>query len=478
MIIESIFRWAERTPEKTAVIYNEQPFSYLSFARRIAIARGYFLERGYLGRGYAVLALYNQLDFWILSLALRSLGLTTVALDRPARLDDIELPDIRCVIASPLEAPSLEPMCRARGLTLLSVSLAAERSQDLSPPETPHGPGGHILLTSGTTGRYKMVLNTPAIDAAFMRPKCDIVGLSQDSVVSVFHFGGWTAIGYRWAASPWIVGGTALIEQGREPYRALLNPRLTHAILVPSFLDSILAAPANAFARNDALQLAVGGGPMTRRQIEHARARIAPRLFATLGSTEAGNIAYTPLETADDYRWHRLMPHRVVEIVSESGRPVSVGEIGRVRIGTKDGPTAYLGDELATKDHFKDGYFYPGDLAIARADGRIALQGRSTDVINVRGYKILPEPIEHRLCELLDVSGVCLFSMQSESGEEELVVVIETSTPIDAERVRAALNLVLKADARARIHYVPSLPRNPMGKVVRHDVRARFAAGR
>lgn len=68
--------------------------------------------------------------------------------------------------------------------------------------------------------------------------------------------------------------------------------------------------------------------------------------------------------------------------------------------------------------------------------------------------------------------------MQSESGEEELHVVIETSTPIDAERVRAALNRVLKADAQARIRYVPSLPRNPMGKVVRHDVRARIAAGR
>jgi acyl-coenzyme A synthetase/AMP-(fatty) acid ligase len=272
------------------------------------------------------------------------------------------------------------------------------------------------------------------------------------------------------------VGGTTLIEQGREPYRALLNPHITHGTVVPAVLASILAAPANAFARNDAMQLAVGGGAMTRRQIEQVKARITTQLYNTLGSTEADNIAYTPLETEEDHRWHRLLPQRVVEIVSESGYPVPVGEIGRVRVSTKDGPIGYLGDEAATKIHFKDGYFYPGDLAIARSDGRIALQGRSTDVINIRGKKIFPGPIEDRLCEALDVSGVCLFSMQNESGEEELYVAIEISRPIDAKRLRATLHAALKAYPRAHVYGVPSLPRNPMGKIVRQAVRDRITA--
>jgi long-chain acyl-CoA synthetase len=261
--------------------------------------------------------------------------------------------------------------------------------------------------------------------------------------------------------------------------RALLNRSITHAVIVPALLDPILAAPANAYKRNDAMQLSVTGGAMTRRQIEQTKARITPRLFALLGSTEVGGFAYTPLETEDDQRWHRLVPHRVVEIVSETGRPVPVGKIGRVRISTKDGPTAYLGDEAATEMHFEGGYFYPGDLAITRADGRIALQGRSTDVINLRGQKIFPGPIEDRLCESLDVSGACLLSMQNRNGEEEFYVVIETIEPISAERVRAALDGALKATAydRAHVLYVSSLPRNSMGKVLRQAVRAEIAAG-
>jgi len=319
-----------------------------------------------------------------------------------------------------------------------------------------------------------MVLNTPAIDAVFLRQKVNVTGMNRETVLSVFDFPAWSAAGYRWAASPWLVGGTTVIDQAREPYRALLQPGLTHAVIVPARLDPILAAPGNTFARNEALRLAVGGGALTRRQVEQAKARITPRLFSWLGSTEADGIAYTPLETAEDQRWHRLLPDRVVEIVDDFDRPVATGQVGRVRVGTADGPTGYLGNDAATEIFFKDGYFYPGDLAVTRSDGRIALQGRATDVINMRGHKIFPGPIEDRLSEFLDVSGVCLFSMQDESGEEEIYVAIETATPIEPELLQAAINRELKAYPRARVRYVSSLPRNPMGKVLRQAVRARI----
>jgi len=223
MIADLIFDWAQRTPEKTAVIYNERSWSYRSFAEHIAIARGYFLKRGYAGSGYAVLATHNRMDFWILSLALRSLGLTTVAVGSAAMLGELQLPDIRCVVTREGEVwPDLARLCKARGLVLLSVSLEDEPSLERFPPkwmpvrrektrqtknqerasdsneadrapdaaltQTPHEPGGHILLTSGTTGRFKMVLSTPATDTVFLRWRTEFTGIGQDSVLSVFSF--------------------------------------------------------------------------------------------------------------------------------------------------------------------------------------------------------------------------------------------------------------------------------------------------
>jgi acyl-coenzyme A synthetase/AMP-(fatty) acid ligase len=153
-------------------------------------------------------------------------------------------------------------------------------------------------------------------------------------------------------------------------------------------------------------------------------------------------------------------------------------EIGRVRIPTGKGPGSYFGNEAATKTFFRNGYFYPGDLAMMRADGRFALQGRSTDVINLQGQKIVPGPVEDHLRDLLDVKGVCLFSMQNNRGEEELHVVIESAKAIDDARLHAALKSALSAYPRAhiRVRYVPSFPRNHMGKIQRQEVRARVSA--
>ena len=79
MITQLIFDWAKQTPDRTAVIYNGRPCSYRSFAQVIAEACGYFARRNCVGPGYAVLAIHCLIDCWIVSLALRSLGLTTVA---------------------------------------------------------------------------------------------------------------------------------------------------------------------------------------------------------------------------------------------------------------------------------------------------------------------------------------------------------------------------------------------------------------
>ncbi len=486
MITQMIFDWANRTPERIAIIHNGRPWSYHSFAQLIAAARGYFVRRGYIGPGYAVLAFDNLMDFWILSLALRSLGLTSMAVGSAIAAGQVDLPNmrklglpnVRCVVTNPGETlAELNGLCTELGLPLLSVSLAGEPALGLEAFEAPHPLGGHILLTSGTTGIHKMVLMSSACDADLLRLHVELFGIDQHSVLSLFNYGVWTGLAYKWAASTWSVGGAVVIEQAREPWQALLHPGTTHAVLNPGTLAGILAAPANAFPRNDKLKLAIGAGAVTRLQVDQAKARITPHLFNYIASTEAGVIAFTPLDTPEDLRWHRLVPGRVVEIVDESDRPVPTGEIGRLRVGTAGGPTSYLHDEAATQAFFKDGFFYPGDLAVMRSDGRMALQGRVTDVINVRGDKISPAPIEERLGELLGCSGVCLFSMQNDSGEEEIHLVIEAPTPIDSDLLAAAIKQELGGFHRARVHCMAALPRNRMGKVLRQAVQAQALAG-
>jgi acyl-coenzyme A synthetase/AMP-(fatty) acid ligase len=476
MITDLIFDWAIRTPDRTAVIYNGQPWSYRTFAQIISVARGYFARRGYIGPGYAVLAIPNLINFWVLSVALRSLGLTTIGVPSARAVRNLSLPDVRCVITStsPSETyAGLGDLCTELGLPLLSVSLDGEPALGLDASEAPDPSGGHILMTSGTTGIHKMILSS-STDAVYLRHRVKMLGLNQDTVFCVFDFWPWTGAGYRWTASPWTVGGATLIEQSSQPYKALLRPGITHAILTPALLSGILAAPADAFPRNDALQLAVTAGAMSQTQIDQAKARITSRLFSSLASTEAGIIAHTPLDTPEDRLWHRLIPGRLTEIVDETDRPVSIGEIGRLRVSTAGGPTSYLNNEAATRIFFKNDFFYTGDLAVMRSDGRMALQGRISDVINLQGDKVSPAPIEDRLSELLGVSGVCLFSTPDNDGEEIIHVVIETPTPYNSERLTAVLSQEFGGGfRRACVHCVAALPRNEMGKIMRQAIRTK-----
>ena len=106
----------------------------------------------------------------------------------------------------------------------------------------------------------------------------------------------------------------------------------------------------------------------------------------------------------------------------------------------------------------------------------MALQGRVTDVINVKGHKIMPAPIEERLREALGVSGVCLISMQNANGEEGLHVMIEAGAPLDTASLVAALRRELFGFPGALVHYVEALPRNATGKLVRREVVAQALA--
>ena len=60
---------------------------------------------------------------------------------------------------------------------------------------------------------------------------------------------------------------------------------------------------------------------------------------------------------------------------------------------------------------------------------------------------------------------------QNDDGEEDLHVILETTTPIDKPAIKAALGPDLAGYLRAHIHAVAILPRTPTGKVLREAAR-------
>jgi fatty-acyl-CoA synthase len=159
--------------------------------------------------------------------------------------------------------------------------------------------------------------------------------------------------------------------------------------------------------------------------------------------------------------------------VDEDDSPLPSGVQGQLRVLIDDGLAGYLGDEAATRACFRDGYFYSGDLAVLGADGRLALCGRDTDVVNVLGNKVATGAVEQALRERLQATAVCLLDLPGSAQDEALHLVIEIAQVPAQAAIVAAIEAEL-GPARPyplHVHFVTRMPRNTMGKVQRPQLR-------
>lgn len=478
MLTQKIYEHGQQRPDKTAIVFKNRELSYREFAALIETCRRVLAAEGLTeGNGIAVLTI-PFLKGWIAGLALRSLGLTTVTVPSDAVAGSLGLPEIRCVVGLAGEHwAGLDRLCADRGWPLISLrdpSVSSTwRDVALDKPNWPAAVGERILLTSGTTGAFKKSMFDPISDAADPH-RLHVFGFSDRSVVNTMHLGAWTAIGYNVPANAWDLGGTVVLSDGSQPYATFRHPGLTHAFVTPQFVSELLHRPLEEIPYNDQLHLIVTAGALSQPQFEAAAARLTRHIYVSVGSTEAGVFTLTPVEQPDDLRWHRIVPECEVQVVDDAGQVRPVGQVGHIRVRVRDGAIGYLGDDAATAEFFRDGYFYPGDLGVFRSDGRLALHGRKTDVVNVLGNKVAPAPIEERLVDECGVAAACVLSSLRADSEEIVHIVLQSSTRIPESELSALLFKLLPLTFRAQVHYVDALPRNHMGKIQRDVLRQRL----
>jgi acyl-coenzyme A synthetase/AMP-(fatty) acid ligase len=478
MLVRRIYEWAHAMPEKTAIVYNGMPFSYRAFALRIEHARQAVSRHPPRQGGIAVVHTVGLIDTWVICLAMRSLGMTTIAVPSLDSLNGLGLKDLACIVT---DMPAGKPVRRPpdcfvawirRGLYLRE---AADELPD--PKRMTILPGGHLILTSGTTGTNKTALIDDAIAAIRQPLLARQCGFDERSVVCLFGFGMWTAPGMI-AATVWDVGGTVVLEQRPDLYLCLADNAVTYAHAAPGILSQLLAtAPRDALRPRDTLSIGVGGGALSPALAEEVRARLTPNLFVHVASTEVGIWCITRIETAEDLRSHCIVPGREVRVVDEAERPVPPGQLGQIRIRVIDGFTGYRGNEAASRASFRNGFFYPGDLGYFLENGRLVLQGRVTDVVNIQGNKVAPEPVERALRERLGVEEVCLVSLAATGAPEDLHVAIQSQQSIDPAALAAAWSATMRTAPQPRFHLVKSLPRNEAGKLQRFALRERISRG-
>ncbi len=478
MIVKQIYRWAREQPGTTALINNHQRVDYATLARAIEATRRFLEAEALPASTVAVFVSPNIFDAWLFVMAARTLGLTTIVVKTLAQAETLKLRNVSCLLAPQRQQANLQPntgdLAGVRRIVVPEDIYVGVSVGDLPRP-LPEGPlGGHILYTSGTTGAYKKLLVDGAAEDKTHAERARASDITGDTVFHAQFFGLWTGIGFKYPSAVWHTGGGVVVDQTPERHTNFFAYPITFAQTTPAVLQQVLDARDPAAGPVEGLQLSCGGGFVPERLARQAVARITRTVAVIFACTEAAKpLMQSPFETTEDLVWLRPIGEDRVQVVDEDGAlcPPGVEGLLRVRVGEGDS-TGYLDDEEATAQFFRDGFFYPGDMVVRRADGRIRVLGRTADVINVNGVKYPVGPIEQRIQQSLGVDEVCLFTGLSESGVEELVVAIQSGRDHDEAEVKQALG-ASNLFEHIRVETFRAFPRTTAGlaKTLRGELR-------
>jgi fatty-acyl-CoA synthase len=485
-----IDRNAAFTPDKAAIRFESRTLPYAALAARIAEAARALKSRLGIGRGdrVAILAA-NHPDYLVLLYACARLGAMLVPLNWrlaiPEQVFILSDASVKALVVEESFAAVIAPLTQALpevhvvGLDFApgGVSfegLIASGSGDGRNPHIDFSCPFLVVYTSGTTGRPKgAVLRQEALlwNAAMSQ---HMHGLTADdrvlTVLPLFHVGGLNI-----QTTPALqVGATVIIHPRFAPaatLAAFAEDRPTLAVLVPATIQALIEHPRWSETELSSLRaITTGSTVVPQALIDAVMARGVP-VLQVYGSTETCPIAIYTRLGGDLTRGNSTgQPGLYCEarIVDERGHEVPRGDAGEVVVRGPNVFFEYWGNEAATSEALRNGWYYTGDIGTRDADGYFAIHDRKKNMIISGGENIYPAEVERVLHEHPAVAEAAVVGRPDPRWQEVPVayVVRRKGASADAETLRRHVGEQLARFKIPReVVFVDDLPRNALGKV-------------
>ena len=374
---------------------------------------------------------------------------------------------------------------------LVVCDRAAPESEavDRLPPvdATRAAPGAHrwVFFTSGTTGVPKGARHTDDSVCAGPMTFLERIGLGPDDCYPIIfpftHVGG---IGTLIAQL--VTGASAVLDEQFDAERTIPLMRERGVTigaggtpLVQLYLAHQRRHPDEALFPRLRYCLA-GAAPKPPTLHAEARSELGGHgCMSIYGLTEAPFLTSTAL-TDDDAvlaaTEGRATAGAQLRTVALDGHECAPGEEGELRARGPQVCLGYLDASLDAEAFDADGWFRTGDLARLDAAGNVVITGRLKDIIIRRGENISALEVEHVLGAHPAVADVAVLGLPDPRTGERCcaVVVLHPGATLTLDDVRTFADAAGLARQKIpeQVEIVEVLPRNPGGKVLKHELRA------
>jgi fatty-acyl-CoA synthase len=376
-------------------------------------------------------------------------------------------------------------------------SLIAGAPAGFAPPDIAEDDIAELFYTSGTTSHPKGVILTHR--NLYMHAFYALAGLCgyddtcvQLHTIPLFHVNGWGTPHFVT-----LIGGRHVLLPKFDPEQVLATierERVTHVFMVPTMAAALIAAPS--FATRDLCSL---------RRIKLGGAAAPPSTIRTLSDRLPGcHVAAgyglsetSPILTAADLKAGLdVSPEASARLRSTAGLPLPGVSIeildGDNRPLPRDGRSAgeiCVRSNVVTEGYWKspeetqraivDGWFHTGDIGVIDEQGYVSIVDRKKDIIITGGENVASLEIENAILEHPAVFECAVIALpDSRFGEiPAAIVVLKPGQTLDeAALIEHCRRHIAHFKVPKRVRFVESLPKGGTGKILKRELRARYAA--
>lgn len=340
--------------------------------------------------------------------------------------------------------------------------------------------GFNIIYSSGTTGTPKGIVHSHAMRWQHIQRGVPAYGHAAVTILSTPLYSNTTMASFL----PTVGSGGQIVLMKKFDARSFLelaeNERATNTMLVPVQYRRIMALEDfDRFDLSSFVMKYCTSAPFAATLKADVLKRWPGGLVEIYGMTEGGASFILEAHKYPD-KLHTVgqpAPGHIAKIIDEDGKELPQGAIGEVVGRSNTMMTGYNNRPDATKAmHWHDSagnlYYRHGDIGRIDEDGFLQLMDRAKDMIISGGFNIYPSDIEALLGADERVIEAAVVGVPSEEWGETPVAYVVLKNAADAADVKEAVNSkVGKTQRISDILVVKELPRSPIGKVLKRELR-------